>query len=66
MEDFSGTLAYNIAHLKRPRVRRNTDGGSIIPPYIVVTDNIGEALCITVTMYRYSVGNLLGERDNTD
>ncbi|XP_031559365.1 cadherin EGF LAG seven-pass G-type receptor 2-like [Actinia tenebrosa] len=38
MENFSGTLANNLAHLKRGRYRRST--GSIIPPYTVLTPNI--------------------------
>ncbi|XP_032221364.2 cadherin EGF LAG seven-pass G-type receptor 2 isoform X2 [Nematostella vectensis] len=38
MENFSGTLANNLAHLKRARYRRNVE--SIIPPYTVITPNI--------------------------
>ena len=42
MENFSGNLARNLPYLKRDsnRYRRSTE--SILPPYTVITPNIGE------------------------
>ena len=48
MENFSGNLARSLPYLKRDsrRYRRSTE--SILPPYTVITPNIGEETNISL------------------
>ena len=51
MENFSGNLARNLPYLKRDSTRYRRSTENILPPYTVITPNIGKENNLSVSLF---------------